>query len=233
MNNHRLLTTLLVCVFCCIAVSLSAETTTTRHEIRIGYADALVPYIRFSSASYYERTFDLSTIEGMSVMQADRYLRSNYSRNHTYKRTTGHVFLEYQYHISPLLSAGITADLLMMRDNVTQYNGYGSATDYWKNNLYIWSLIPTVRFTYHQVKHTQLYSALGIGYTACTGQWNKTLLYYNGATLNATLLGVNVGGEHLFCAFELGCQNSILASPTQTWWLPFSRILSLSVGYRF
>lgn len=220
-----------------MALPAVADTTMTidsRHELRIGFADAFAPAASLRSVINGRRpSRQPEGLVGMPVGEADAYLKqySWYTSNH--ECTTGHFFLGYQYRLTPLVSLGVDLDMSKMGATSTVYNGYGTQKGTLKNHVYIWSVLPTVRLTYLEHPHVRLYSSLGMGYTCYAGEWNRKDIMQNGVGLNVTLLGVQAGGEHVFGAVGLGAYNAWYFSSKGTEWMPFSRILSASIGCRF
>lgn len=90
-----------------------------------------------------------------------------------------------------------------------------------------------VRFCYLEHPNVRLYSSLGLGYTSYVGTWNNNKILRHGVGLNVTLLGVQVGGKHVFGGVDLGAFNAWYATPSAMQWMPFSRMLSASIGCRF
>ena len=89
--------------------------------------------------------------------------------------------------------------------------------------------MPTIRFTYFRQRVLELYSALGVGYSLYLFEKSPA----HGMSLNATLLGVNVGNEHWYAEAELGSMQSWAFTFPGTHGLYGSRLLSLAIGYRF
>lgn len=222
-----------------MAVPATAETATaveSPHELRIGFADAFVSSAAMRSAvrSYYSfGSGDLPYTDGLPVAEADKYLRG--TRHYQYRDwySTGHFFLGYQYRLTALVSVGVDVDMAKMGSKSMAYNGYGSQVGTLDNHLYIWSVIPTVRLTYFERPHVRLYSSAGIGYSCYVGEWNNAGVMQNGAGMNVTLFGVQAGGEHVFGAVALGAYNAWYVSREGVDWLPFSRLFSASIGWRF
>lgn len=226
-------------VAACMAVPAMAETATaveSPHELRIGFADAFVSSAALRSAvrSYYSfGSGDLPYTDGLPVAEADKYLRG--TRHYQYRDwySTGHFFLGYQYRLTALVSIGVDVDMAKMGSKSMAYNGYGTQVGTLDNHLYIWSVIPTVRLTYFERPHVRLYSSAGIGYSCYVGEWNNAGVMQNGAGMNVTLFGVQAGGEHVFGAVALGAYNAWYVSREGVDWLPFSRLFSASIGWRF
>ena len=250
-----------------VALSSSAKETTdtlSRHELRIGYGDAIMQSIYPKYDNEAPTMYSAETLYGLTAKEADALLRRPlWSIRDRY--ITGHIFVDYMYHINRLVSVGVDADFMAMGETVKAYDGYGTYQYTRQNHLYISSITPMVRFTYYEKKAVRLYSAIGIGYSCMVGKWynlydrhdygkdyflkvvgddNYDILHH-GFGINATLLGVQVGGKHLFGAFDLGGYNafyvvddkdftsSVVSHDIVAWRLAFSRIMSISIGYKF
>ncbi len=234
-----------------ISMPLSAESTASefihgRHAIRLGWGDAAIPASQYNFEGLYGVIFDyvgspygnideaLQYIQGLPAPRADEFLR-NYrvvetGRMHTF----GHFFLGYRYQFTPVVSFGADIDFLSMHRENKVYNGYktylvvGQGPCRYEELKHL-TLMPTIRFTYFRQRVLELYSALGVGYSLYLFEKSPA----HGMSLNATLLGVNVGNEHWYAEAELGSMQSWAFSFPGTHGLYGSRLLSVAVGYRF
>lgn len=233
---NKILTILLAAV-CSVGVyaQTSNAASSSPHELRIGVADAMIPVSRFRNAG--PRRLDLSFmpewIKGMPASDADAYLRGYRAYVHSDASTTGHLFVGYMYHLTPLIGVGLDADLLTLLGRSAVYDGYAHYVESIQNNVYVVSLLPMVRFTYFEREHVRLYSAVGVGYTCYAGTWAEARFTQQGVGVNTTFLGVSVGGQHVFGSVELGAYNSVYFASDKVEWMPFSRIFSMSIGCRF
>ena len=175
-----------------------------RHEVRIGYGDALFEY-------------------------TERYEFPAIGRqNIDYKYLTGHIFAEYQYSWNWWCSTGLQFDYLQM--------GWQDQRETPRLNHTYWDItfLPTVRFTYYRHPWVSLYSGLGVGMTINGGteqdlvRKTSTVLY---PTMNLNIFAVQVGQNGFFGTFELGAMVSLLSQHNII--MAGSRLMSLSVGYRF
>jgi hypothetical protein len=234
-----------------ISMPLSAESTASEfihgcHAIRLGWGDAAIPASLYDFEGLYSIIYDLygspygnidealQYIQGMPAPEADDFLR-NYRVVETGKmHTSGHLFLGYRYQFTPVVSFGADVDMLYMHRENKVYNGYmshltsGYGSHKYENLCHL-TLMPTVRFTYFRQRVLELYSALGVGYSLYLFKKSPA----HGMSLNATLLGVNVGNEHWYAEAEIGSMQSWAFSFPGTHGLYGSRLLSVAVGYRF
>lgn len=235
-----------------IAVPMAAEQPAKefvhgRHAIRIGWGDPWLSnvkdHVKGINFVPLENTTYLEHIQGMPAPEAHEYLihyRMALKNSHRIS-TTGNIFLGYRYQLTPLIGLGIEANLLVANDCFYMVDGYRTTVNqHAENQLINLSLMPTVRFTYYRQRVLELYSALGVGYNYVTysyatpSNWNE-LDVSHGMSLNATLFGVNVGGEHWYAEAELGSLCSWSFMWPQSTWGPLygSRLLSVAFGFRF
>lgn len=251
MNKYYLYVVL--CLLGCY-LPLSAEQPVSqfihgRHSIRLGWGDALLSDMngRLISANVVPNENDnyLEQVQGMPAPEAHDYL-TNYrmALDESHKiYSLGHFFLGYRFQLTPLVGLGIEADVSASTDRFCLVNGYRSIVDeHAKNQLIHLSLMPTVRFSYYRRQMVELYSSFGVGYTfskfisAVPMEWGKGGdSDTQGIALSATLLGVNVGNEHWFAEAELGglCTYPLFWHEATYGTIYESRLLSISVGYRF
>ncbi len=210
-----------------------------RHELRIGYGDALIQSVKQPLDCASPDASSGLSLEGVPVAKADAILRSQrYSVGTDYY--TGHFFVDYLYRITPVVSVGLGADFMKRGSSVKMYDGYGTYKRTYDNDLYIVSVTPTVRFSYLERRHVHLYSAVGIGYSCVVGDWYLKDIQLHGGGVNITLVGIQVGGKHVFGAFDLGSYNALYYVDRDYYTysgsvalLPFSRIMNISVGCKF
>ena len=235
-----------------ISMPLSAEQTASefihgRHAIRIGWSDAWMSnvYDELSAINQVPLENDnyLQYIQGLPAPMAHEYLthyRMALADSHRVF-SMGHFLFGYRYQLTPLIGVGLETDLLTATDRFHMVDGYRTTMDkHARNQLFHLTLMPTVRFTYYRHRVLELYSALGVGYSytaytfAVPVEWNE-LDNSHGISLNTTLFGVNVGGEHWYVEAELGSMCSWSFMWPQSTWGPLygSRLLSVAVGCRF
>jgi hypothetical protein len=133
------------------------------------------------------------------------------------KGCTGHLFAEYQYQLTDVVSVGAQLDF------------EGIYVPDMRN--YDITVMPTVRFTYFRRPVVKLYSGLGVGMLfACDNHGGLEL----SPALNLNPIGVEVSPWKLYpisLGAELGMLNA-LVSGTRIYLLG-ARMLSFSVNYRF
>ena len=221
--------TLLLVLLCTVAMFGYAETKEHRqenpHEIRLGVGD-----------SFFE-----ASLEKPNVRYCQPPTYGEGPLNHT-----GHMFAEYQYRVNSWFSAGASVDCL--------YSWYylypGSMKDILGQNfdrgLYSalrFSVLPTLRFTYFHNELVYLYSAFGVGinysyFIEDAGDYDYYASRTLGAAFDLCALGVSVGKNHWFGAFEFGGMTAFgyeinSNKPKLELPVPFAKLLRISVGYRF
>ena len=197
------------------ALTAYAETAENRkenpHEIRIGIADDLVL-----------RGFESPINNNLSLPQPEKGYRITGERMHNY-RSTGHLFIEYQYRINHWLSVGANFDTRASLWKRTEYSicQFESAVNTQNQHAVGIMLSPTVRFTYFNSPYASLYASLGIGAQMQTYDNTIEDIYL---TVDLCYFGVSLGKSHWFCNLELG----LAYGP-----LPLDRLYRVGIGYRF
>jgi len=188
-----------------------------RHSVRIGWGDMLFETMAFGPSLSGE-------------WPAPESLPENYMHDEIYDvGYTGHLFAEYQYRVSKVVSLGIQADLegIFWKEGI--YDRYHQlivpAT-----NVRNWDLdlLLTARFTYFNRDWVRLYSGLGVGALFAFDNLGN---FGVAPAVNLNWIGVEVGKGPWGGSFELGALNS-LANP-RTIYQVFSRIFSLSFYYKW
>lgn len=165
--------------------SLFPALAQNRHQIRVGWGDMLFESLVFREAS--------PVFGG--------------------KGFTGHIFTEYQYSVSKVVSVGGQID----------FEGILAAD----MNNYDIVVMPTVRFTYLHSPWVELYSGLGAGLLcACDNKGGAEFA----PAVNLNLFGVQVGKGPVSASVELGALNSLVKSRV---YMLGSRLVSVSLNYRF
>ena len=142
---------------------------------------------------------------------------------------TGHIFAEYMYRFTEVVSLGIQADLegIFWKEGVFDryHHLVVPAT-----NVRNWDLdlLLTARFTYFDREWVRLYSGLGVGALFAFDNLGE---FGVAPAVNINWIGVEVGKGPWGGSFELGALNS-LANP-RTIYQVFSRIFSLSFYYKW
>ena len=169
-----------------LAYGNSLQSANPRHLVRVGWGDMLFESMAFPSAG----------------------------RDRGGKGYTGHLFAEYQYRFTRVVSVGAQLD----------FQGIYRA----EMNDYDLTFLPTVRFTYLRTRMVQMYSGVGAG----------LLFAFDNAggrefapALNLNFAGVQLGEGPLTIGFELGLLNA-LTSPHNIY-MAGARLVSLSLNYQF
>ncbi len=204
------LTTILLCT-----LTAYAETAENRkenpHEIRIGIADDLVL-----------RGFESPINNNLTLPQPEKGYSIRGEKMHNY-RSTGHLYVEYQYRINHWLSVGANFDTrssLWKRTNYTICS-HESVVNTQNQHAVGLMLSPTVRFTYFNSPYASLYTSLGIGAQMQTYENTIEGIYL---AIDLCYFGVSIGKGHWFCNLELG----LAYGP-----FPLDRLYRASFGYRF
>ncbi|MBQ8832258.1 MAG: hypothetical protein IJ000_02045 [Paludibacteraceae bacterium] len=217
-----------------------------RHSFRIGWGTAfsgklMTDLSSRSSVPYYNNTY-LQAIQGMTADEAHAYL-TNYRIRSSSSTTvsSGHIFASYAYQFTPLVSFGVEADAVFLKNQFQMINGYGEhLKDPAISSLYHISLLPTVRFTYMRDGFISLYSSVGLGTTYSgyssnlPSEWTEQSPANVGITANIALCGMNMHYHNWYAEAEVGLMaTKMLLWPQSSHPILTSRLLSLAVGYRF
>ena len=210
MKNLITIISILLC-----SLALHAETKENRkenpHEIHIGIADDLI-----------QRGFESRKSGNLSLPNAIEGYRQTGFEDHNY-RSTGHLYVEYQYRFNHWLSVGANFDTRTSLWKRTDYSicaleSITSTHDQYTLGL---TLMPTVRFSYYNTPYASLYASVGVGaYMRMYENYIETIL----PVLDVCYFGVSLGKNHWFCDLELG------GAP-----IPFllDRLFRFNIGYRF
>lgn len=217
-----------------------------RHSFRIGWGTAfsgklVTDLSSRSSVPYYNNTY-LQAIQGMTTDEAHTYL-TNYRMQLASSSTvsSGHIFASYAYQFTPLVSFGVEADAVFLKDQFHMINGYGEhLKDPAISSLYYLTLLPTVRFTYMRDGFISLYSSVGLGATYSgystnlPSEWTEQSPANVGITANIALGGMNFHYQNWYAEAEVGFMaTKMLLWPQSSYPILTSRLLSVAVGYRF
>lgn len=240
---QRLILYILTLSAVCSLYAEPIEKPTRRHELRIGMGDASLDKRFYEDpVSGYSPTEMQYLIIGMPAQEADAFLRSHYIVDRKDLRSSGNIFVEYQYHFNNWLSAGVDVNMLAFQRKYIIANGYHDFRGSYTTGTMMLSLIPRVRFTYFNRPHVQLYSGVGLGATIKTGLplrdvlWSTTPLYPETSTsgacaLDLTLFGISAGGEHLVGSFELSPMFHL--GKNLDWFVAGGRLFKVAIGYKF
>ncbi len=179
---------LLIAVLLAVSVVCSAtEPPGHRHMVRVGWGDMLFETLAFAP------DFDRS--------------RLGY---------TGHIFAEYQYRCTRVVSVGGQFDA----------EGIFWTTDGSRVRNSNFIIMPTVRFNWFQREYVSLYSGLGLGLLVAAD--NSPAAEFAPA-FNFNTIGVQAGKGHWSGSFELGALAALTG--LNTIYLVGSRLFSISVNY--
>lgn len=141
-------------------------------------------------------------------------------------RFTGHIFAEYRYSFSDLLSAGAMLDYERISWENGIFDRYHKPAgdplpDGSFHNIVI---MPTARFSYFRKGPVCLYSGLGAGLLVSVGEKAETApaFYLN-------FIGLQYGGGHWSGAVDLGALNAINGG--RGIFMLASRLISISINY--
>lgn len=188
-----------------------------RHSVRIGWGDMLFETMAFRPK-----------LSG--TWATPSALPDNYVHNETFKYGyTGHIFAEYQYRVTRVVSLGAQADIegiFWKEGDFDKYHKLVSPAKSIRN----WdlTLLFTLRFTYFEREWMRLYSGLGVGGLLAFDNHGD---FGAAPALNLNFIGIEVGKGSWGGSFELGGLNAI-ASPRAIYQV-FSRIFSVSVYYKW
>lgn len=210
MKNLITIISILLCT-----LALHAETKENRkenpHEIHIGIADDLI-----------QRGFESRKSGNRSLPNAIEGYRQTGFEDHNY-RSTGHLYVEYQYRFNHWLSVGANFDTRTSLWKRTDYSicEFESVVNTENHHCLGLALMPTVRFTYFNSQYASLYGSVGIGaHMQMYDNTIETIL----PMFDVCYFGVSLGKKHWFCDLEFGL------AP-----IPFllDRLYRFNIGYRF
>jgi hypothetical protein len=188
-----------------------------RHSVRIGWGDMLFETMAFGPS-----------LTGTWVTPES--LPENYMHDEIYDMGyTGHIFAEYQYQLTKVVSLGAQADIegIFWKEGIFDryHHLIGPAT-----NVRNWDLdlLLTARFTYFHRDWVRLYSGLGVGALFAFDNLGN---FDVAPAFNINWIGVEVGKGPWGGTFELGGLNAI--ANTRTIYQVFSRIFSVSFYYKW
>lgn len=203
----------IIILFSCFGMLLAANSSSSsrvytknahKNEIRVGWGDYLFE----------------------SLVYADTRQKGDY-------QYTGHAFAEYLYHANTWFSCGLQLDYTQVMWKVKR-DEMGNllenkTTSYYTNIALLYSM----RFIYYHHSVVSLYSGLSMGININTG----TETNYKGQhtapafAFGITALGVRVGSDRVYGAFEFGGLNSL--NNMHEIYMLGSRMFSASIGVCF
>lgn len=173
-----------------VSLSLPGKAQDSKHLLRLGWGDYL-----FEKLAFYP---------------------SDYTSDYAY---TGHIFADYQYSLTNLISVGAQAD----------FEGiFWTTEEKFRSRNYDLSLLATLRFTWYRSEWIRLYSGLGYG---------PLLLLDNnggrewGGVLSLNPIGVQAGRSPLCISLDLGMMAAM--KNVNRIYMFGSRLFSVSVNYRW
>ena len=210
----RLISVLLLLVGC--SFSLAAEgdgDSESRHTIRLGWGDML-----FETAAYYPTVTHV--YENVSGIPNNLGTKERFG--HWY---TGHIFAEYQYRISDVLSVGGQLD----------FEGLGWKSAFYDKNhkmlqtapdskFYNLVIMPTLQLAYYRKEPVTIYSGIGAGVLLSMSQSVEAAF-----AANLNLVGVQIGKGNWSGSVELGLLNAF--NGNFDIYMLCSRIVSVSLNY--
>jgi len=192
-------------------------TLENRHSVRIGWGDMLFETMAFRPS-----------LSGTWV--TPDALPDNYMHDETFDfGFTGHIFAEYQYRLTKVVSLGVQTDLegIFWKESIFDryHNMLSPATNVRNWDL---TLLATARFTYFDRPWVRLYSGLGVGALFAFDNLGN---FGVAPAFNINWIGLEVGKGPWGGTFELGALNAL--SNTRTIYQVFSRIFSVSFYYKW
>ena len=199
------------------AYGFDTQRPPTRHTVRLGWGDPLFETLAFHAS--YAGTFG-----------NPQSLPADFVRQETFGyQYTGHIFAEYLYRWTSVVSAGAQMDVEGIFWKEGSFDRYhqptGAAVPVRSWNL---TLMPTVRFTYLDKPWVRMYSGLGAGLLVAFDNQGDSRL---APAFNLNWLGIEVGKGRWGGSAELGMLNAL--SDTFHIYMLSSRIFSVSVYYKW
>lgn len=186
---------LTILLFCMAVPVFGAQPPEGRHTFRLGWGDMLFETMAFQP-----------TVAG--IHPSPESLPSSYTRNEKYGfGYTGHIYAEYLYRFSKVVSVGIQADAEGIFWKEGTFDRYHKLTvpEVPVRNWDI-VLMPTVRFTWLHRPLVRLYSGLGAG---AIFAFDNLRQFKAGFALNLNWIGLEIGKGHWGGNVELGMLNSL------------------------
>lgn len=207
-------------VVCCLAAVLTAGAQTARdigmrHQVRVGWGDAIFESIAFSNTSPHKYANPGSLPETFSVQE--RYNSA----------CTGHFFAEYQYRTSRVVRIGVQLDVEGIFWQEGYFDRYHNLIGTGKKvRNYNIVAMPTARFSYLNTRVVSLYSGAGAGLLVALDNAGGSAL---SPAFNLNLVGVQLGSGHWSGSMELGFMAAL--SGTNKVYMLGSRLVSISLNY--
>lgn len=201
----KLFTTSLLALL--LVFQAAATNPPSRHEVRLGWGDMLFETMAFHNGS----------------IPSDEYIRKH---DHKF---TGHIFAEYRYHLTRVVSLGFQMDFEGIFWKETPMDIYrkptGAST---QSNNYNLTFMPTVQFTYFQSDWVRMYGGVGLGLLYA---FNNAGQHRFAPAFSLSPYAIQVGKGHWCGTFELGSLTAM--NNLNEIYMAFSRLVSISVNYRW
>lgn len=213
MKRILLVVCLLAAAF--VAGAQPANEVGMRHQIRVGWGDALFETLSFANTKPH-------IYPNPEALPADFSIREQFN-----SCCTGHFFVDYGYRINKLVRVGGQVDF----EGIFWDEGYfnrnhqlvGTAKKVRNFNIVV---MPTVRLEYMHKNIVTLYSGAGAGMLVAFDNAKACEL---SPALNLNLVGVQLGKGHWSGGVELGLMLA-LSGGNKVYMLG-SRLLSVSLNY--
>lgn len=203
-----------ISLLACLQIVAAAGNPPMRHSVRVGWGDMLFETLAFhpSAPEQYNP----------SLLPSD-YLSTRTS-GYGY---TGHIFGEYMYSLSSLISLGVQTDFEGIFWKEGTYDRNGTAAGGVKNvNNYNLTLLPTMRFTYFRSEWVSLYSGFSLGLLMAFDNQGQFEL---APALDLNFIGVRVGNGPWGGFLNLGALNALRGA--NDIYMFGSRLVSVGVNY--
>lgn len=203
-------------VFLAVPVS-AAQPEKPRQQFRLGWGDMMFEAFAFHASTP-------GTFPTPEALPANYVMPEKFDYSYT-----GHIFAEYLYRFTQVVSVGFQADIEGIFWKEGSFDRYHNLTEpSRKVNNWDLVLMPTVRFTYFEKPIVRLYSGLGTGVLfALDNQGDSKVA----PAFNLNWIGVEVGKGHWGGTAELGMLNALTGA--YTIYLSGARTISFSVYYKW
>ena len=181
---------LLIAVLLLVSTVCGAQDLQSRHLVRLGYGDAL-----FEKLVFYP---------------------SAGTSNYAY---TGHLFADYQYSFTRVVSVGAQLDFQGI---------FWTTEEKTRSRNYDLCLIPTLRFTWLHTSWVRLYSGLGGGVLMAFDNAGNTEF---APVFDLKPVGIQLGKTHWCGSLDLGFMAAMKS--VNRIYMAGSRLVSVSVNYRW
>ena len=203
-----------VAIAACLPLLCLAGNPPTRHNVRVGWGDMLFETLVFHPS-------------GRDTYNPDALPASFRSQGRYDYGYTGHIFADYLYSFTDIVSAGIQTDFEGIFWKEASRDAAGNVvSDPVKVNNYNLCILPTVRLTYFRSEWVDIYSGLSVGLLMAFDNQKQFEL---SPAFNLNLVGVRVGQGHWGGTAEIGLLNALKGA--NDIYMFGSRIFSVGVNY--